>query len=1090
MKVSLPIFIEEVPEGNDVRYRVRPLFQTEPFAVDEVVSRAVTKLADKLRRELDLLGKKPRHDELADRLFCPEIEDIVFREDLEVAKRFVRPQLLVATFESLGGKVAFFPTLPEVWFHVRRGESFTQRAGDALRKYIRKFEKEQRGGEEIEQFIQNLTAKTKRWTSVLELAVNPPLIATPPTKKLFAMLGGEGDMDGGAELETVGRCLDRLYPDELDRVACRAEEFEELQRLLDLDDRRPVLIVGERMVGKTALVHEYVFHNAERWRKRDATRRNVWLVSPQRLISGMSYVGQWEKRLLAIVEEMSKREHVLYIDDLLGMFQAGVSAQSNLNVAHVLKRFVERRDIRVLAEITPEALRVFREKDRTFADLFHIVPVRETSDTDTLRILVGGMRQLEARHHCRFDFEALPTVIDVQRRFVRDAAFPGKAMTFLQRVAVKHKHGAITRDAVREEFHVQTGVSLAVLDDRAVLRRKEVIDTLARDVVGQPAAVEAAADVVAALKSRLNDPARPLATWLFLGPTGVGKTHMAKAFAKYLFGGEDKLLRFDMNEFASSYNVARLVGTFNQPEGLLTSAVRRQPYCVILLDEIEKAHRDAFDLLLQVLGEGRLTDALGRTADFTNAVIILTSNLGVKEASGGAGFRGEKEHFGSAYKRAAQKFFRPELYNRFDRVIAFERLRLDEAREIARHLVRDVLNRDGVARRRCILSIDEAALERIVAEGYDATLGARALRRTVERRLTHPIAARLAVMPPNVPVTVGVTAAGDGIDVSVDRLKPCANANVPNHASEKETLDRLSTFLERIAADLDAQRPAGGIEAGAVTDEQYRYFMTQELVRRVERMHERATNWQARLARARKPEEKTPPTTKRRLIIPADAGFRGDAAECWRRIAEADDIESLWRALEQQGTLYGSFFRDYLGDVVREAKLLELVARAATAEVKKIALRIAPLDGHAEPVVGHLADALSEVLTNEVGINVEALSSPAIDASQARVFTITGAWAEAYIAGEVGIHLVMSPGDADRLIVMTTAPVADGDSDTDILHRLAAANSRAVAGGVVRLYARKRGAFDLRSGFLTPRHPETPELRTFLLDALPLPPEL
>ena len=442
----------------------------------------------------------------------------------------------------------------------------------------------------------------------------------------------------------------------------------------------------------------------------------------------MSYVGQWEARLLAILKHAKKRQHVLYFDDPIGLFLAGISASSTLSAAQVLKPYLERRDVRVVAEITPEALRVLRERDRSFADLFHIIPVREQSSSDVLRILVGVQRRLEGKYRCGFDLDVLPVAIDLQRRYDRAAAFPGKAARMLTRLAVKadaepeskeaesqrgrDPYGPakiVTRDDALKEFQAQSGLSQSFLDRRARLDRADILESLRRQVIGQDDAVEAAADVIAVAKARLNDPDRPLAAFLFLGPTGVGKTETAKAVARYLFGDAERLVRFDMNEYVNEGSASRLVGTFNQPEGLLTAAIRRQPFAVVLLDEIEKADPEVFDLLLQVLGEGRLTDALGRTADFTNAIIIMTSNLGVREAEAQVGFRESAAAAMASYVKSAEKFFRPEFFNRLDRVLPFRRLTRDNVRLIARRLVADVLNREGFRQRKCVLNVTAAA---------------------------------------------------------------------------------------------------------------------------------------------------------------------------------------------------------------------------------------------------------------------------------------------------------------------------------------------------------------------------------------------
>ncbi len=372
-------------------------------------------------------------------------------------------------------------------------------------------------------------------------------------------------------------------------------------------------------------------------------------------------------------------------------------------------------------------------------------------------------------------------------------------------------------------------------------------DKLQAQVVGQTEAVEALADVVSVAKARLNDPDRPLAAFLFLGPTGVGKTECAKAIARTLFGEADRLLRFDLNEYNQPGAAARLVGTFSQPEGLLTSAIRRQPFAVVLLDEIEKADPEVFDLLLQLLGEGRLTDSLGRTADFTSALIVMTSNLGVREAEGNLGFVPEADR-SFAYTRAAERFFRPEFFNRLDRVIPFRKLVPEEMGRIARRLVAEVLSREGFAQRKCVLNVAPDALDRVVRAGYDPALGARAMKRAVERELTQPAAARLAALDvneftvvtvnatppvqPGVPRTGGVgRATEDALSVSVQAPAWAAKLPLEDRAA-LPLRDRLAmawAALDKVDAVLDAIRPGTPLVAGKVTPDHERYFALKEL---------------------------------------------------------------------------------------------------------------------------------------------------------------------------------------------------------------------------------------------------------------------
>src|SRR5262249_19925991 len=302
-------------------------------------------------------------------------------------------------------------------------------------------------------------------TGLVELKTDPPLLAKTPREDFRARLFGDGEMDGEWELQSVGRCLNELYPDDLNRAIGRDTEVNELARLLRAQDLRPILLVGPPMSGKTAIIHEYVYRRTAKRKSAFNNRGNVWLLAPQRLISGMSYVGQWENRLLAIIKVAKKRRHILYFDDLLGLYKAGISAQSNLNVAQVLKPYIERGEVRVLGEVTEEAHRVLREMDRGFADLFHILAVKETGEDETTAMMISLSRELEAKHLCRFGLDVLPTVLDLTRRYMRESAFPGKAAVLFRQLAIKYRGATLTRDRVLEEFHAKSGLSMSFLYD-------------------------------------------------------------------------------------------------------------------------------------------------------------------------------------------------------------------------------------------------------------------------------------------------------------------------------------------------------------------------------------------------------------------------------------------------------------------------------------------------------------------------------------------------------------------------------------------------------------------------------------------------
>ena len=832
------------------------LFAPEVSRRDDNLNRLMSKLARDIARIIEKLGKELRHDAVGRWAFCPPMTQHRLGLDIEMRRRKGRQKALFVVFRHMGRRIAMTPSHPGLWFEIEKQKDLQDRATEALTDHWREREKE----DEEDCHPEKESIEGKAWVQTLRLSASVSAELPKEFDPRHLNIGADSGTDGQMELHRVGRCLDWQYPDELDRAVLRDREVDELHDLLESSERRPLLLVGPRLSGKTTLIHEVVHRRVARRNSPFVNRENVWLISPQRLISGMSYVGQWEGRLLAILKHAKKRRHVLYFDDLVGLFLAGISANSTLSAAQVLKPYLERREIRVVGEITPEALRVLQERDRSFADLFHILPVREPGDEDTLRMLVNIQRRLEGKHACGYAIDVLPAVIDLQRRYDRSTAFPGKAARMLTRLAVKaptesagsmlgrivqqiqmasaspfdpKRH--ISREEVFTEFAAQSGLAKSFLDKTEKLERDKIIEELGKQVIGQPQAIEAAADVIAVAKARLNDPDRPLAAFLFLGPTGVGKTECAKAIARYLFADAERLLRFDMNEYLDPGSAARLVGTFRQPEGLLTAAIRRQPFAVVLLDEIEKADPEVFDLLLQVLGEGRLTDSLGRTADFTNAIIILTSNLGVREAEARVGFGDSADKASPSYLRAAELFFRPEFFNRLDRVIPFRRLSRENTRKIAERIVTEVLEREGFRQRRCILNVSPAAFEEVINSGYDPLMGARAMKRSVERHLTQPAAVRLAELPIDrfTIVTVfaanervGEPAAGSGLRVDVQPLRRAEP--IPQGAGrERPPLEHLGELEERLEAVeelLNRQKPDGDVSSGHVTPEQERYY--------------------------------------------------------------------------------------------------------------------------------------------------------------------------------------------------------------------------------------------------------------------------
>jgi ATP-dependent Clp protease ATP-binding subunit ClpC len=1073
MIFRIPIAVTQTKTG----YAARPVFFEKPAREDTNLNRLFGKLGRDLVDHLETLAKKSRHDELARWTFAPPLSAHRLALKIELRRRVAAVKYLVVAFDHFDRRVAFAPALPEVWFEVARGEKLDDRAAAVLTDHWRGVERDADGAEEVRP--ESLSLAGKAWVQVLDVSARTRMKLPKAEEEAYLLLGGSDVTDGAHELRRVGRNLDQLHPDELDRAAFRESETAELARLLDAPDRRPVLLLGPRQCGKTAIIHAAVHARVAARDGRHLHRGNVWLLSPQRVVSGMSFVGQWEGRLLAILKHARKRGHVLYFDDLIGLFFAGQTSQSTLSVAHVLKPYLERRDVRVLGEIAPEQYRVLRERDRGFADLFHVLPVREPTDAQTTRMLIDAQRRLEDRHGVAFAPDALPAAVDLARRYDRAVAFPGKAAVVLARLAVRaaanrtdptdpavllRPRPKVDRDAVLSDLAARSGLSLAFLDPKERLDRDDVRDKLAALVVGQSAAVEALADVVSIAKARLNDPDRPLAAFLLLGPTGVGKTECAKAAARVLFGDADRLVRIDLNEFNQPGAAARLVGTFSQPEGLLTAAVRRQPFAVVLLDEIEKADREVFDLLLQVLGEGRLTDALGRTADFTNAIVLMTSNLGVREAEGSLGF-GESSEKDRVYERAAERFFRPEFFNRLDRVIPFRKLTRDELGRIANRLVGEVLAREGFAGRTCALNVTPEAVERVVDAGYDPSLGARAMKRAVERELTRPAAEKLAALA--VDAFSVVTIRADGAGLAVDVASP---GTVPRLAPRDarpidERLDAAQDEFDRISETLASIRPRGPV-GGSPTPDQERYFALKErldaIAARIDAIDERAET--ERLARIEGLSSQAL-GRRSRYRIPSDPkNYDPDGRVALKQILSAFGMEEAVEEL---------FAR---AETVEEDEALEALeqeialARAmATAPANDKPTYLWYRNFGTNPTACIVSKYLRPAWHGALGVDVRQVQAAGFDT----VFEIVGVHARALALTEAGTHLVLPKHGGPlpiRVEVVDAWPATLDDPNR--------------FGPVVRIYPEGRPMIDCRTGWLTGPTYDVEQFRGFTYAAL------
>nr|BCX01760.1 MAG: hypothetical protein KatS3mg041_1806 [Bacteroidota bacterium] len=530
--------------------------------------------------------------------------------------------------------------------------------------------------------------------------------------------------------------------------------LEELYALLQRPDNSSFVLVGEPGVGKTAVIYELARRLKRGHCPPALTGYRIFETTTQNLMAGTKYIGEWETKLVNLTREMREAgDVILYIRDLPNIVGAGTTSTSSANFASYLAPLIERGEITVIGEATADMLKHMFRQAPYLERVFTQVRLEEPRAEELDRILMAVARDLGQRYGVEILPEVVQRIIELTGRFLPYQKFPGKAIDFLKQMLARLAHRGqlaarqvLTAEVVVSQFQETTGLPAVVIDDRARLDLDEVHRFFSERVLGQEEAVEAIKRTLALLKSGLHDPSRPLATYLCLGPTGVGKTEFAKTVAAYLFGSPERMVRLDMSEYMEWNSWERLIGErFDDRGGKLTRPIQEQPFSVVLLDEFEKCHPNVYDLLLQVFDEGRLTDRQGRTTDFRNTIIIMTSNIGSKlYGQKPIGF--EESMSDEALRRAVQaeleRYFRPEFLNRIE-LIYFKPLSAEVVRRIAYREIGKVIAREGILRKQLTVEIDERLVDRLIEEGYSPRYGARFLKRAVERLITLPLAQAL-----------------------------------------------------------------------------------------------------------------------------------------------------------------------------------------------------------------------------------------------------------------------------------------------------------------------------------------------------------
>jgi ATP-dependent Clp protease ATP-binding subunit ClpA len=538
------------------------------------------------------------------------------------------------------------------------------------------------------------------------------------------------------------------------------EVVDELAEALAGANPRSVLLVGPSGVGKTAAFGELF------WQRRQHRLGGAvfWATSGARLIAGMSGYGLWQQRCQRLCREAKREGAVLHLGNLVELMEVGKVGGGGVGIANFFRPYLARGEVLAVAECTPEQLPMIERANPHLLQVFQMIGVEEMGAERVAAILRRAAEVLAEGGAARVTSEAVGVIERLHRRYATYSAAPGRPLRFLRNLVRDRGPGeAIDGTAVTAAFARETGLPMFLIDDGTPLDLAAARAQFGARVIGQAEAVGLVSDLLATVKAGLNRPRRPIASLLFIGPTGVGKTEMAKAIVEYFFGDRTggRLVRFDMSEFATAGAVARLVGSAWESEGLLTGRVREQPFCVVLLDEFEKAHPAFFDLLLQVLGEGRLTDAAGRLADFSNAIVVMTSNLGAETFGAGPfglarATTSDTAHAKGHFTDAVRAFLRPEMFNRIDRVVPFLPLSEETIGRIAAREIELVRGRDGIARRNVALEATAGAVAHLARAGYDPLYGARPLRRRIERDLLAPLADAVNQYSPATPLEVVV----------------------------------------------------------------------------------------------------------------------------------------------------------------------------------------------------------------------------------------------------------------------------------------------------------------------------------------------
>ena len=508
---------------------------------------------------------------------------------------------------------------------------------------------------------------------------------------------------------------------------------------------RSILVIGEPGVGKTCVIHGLAKALAHE-------KRHLWEISTTVVLTGTKWLGEWQTKLQAILDALENKNALLYITDIWNMQTVGASSNDPSAMLDYLKPKLQSGKLQLVGELSVSKLEELKRVPE-FSSLFEqirIEPLRSSQIRQIIETNAANRASLKPPQQQTFEFncESIDTLMALCGRYLANDQGPGQALRLLDQVIDYHKEKCDIKEPedispafVEKVFSIYSGLPLFVISQATTIPAKEIRRWFQERVIGQEQAIEAVLEVITLFKAGLHDTNKPIGSFLFVGPTGVGKTELAKALAKFLFGSESRLLRFDLSEFKDYHAYQMLIGNPDNPKApaRLLDPVRSNPFQIVLFDEIEKAHANIWDSLLQLLDEGHVSPPNGRTVNFRNTIVIATSNVGAQEA--------QRNPFGFTATATQQipiktleTVFRPELLNRFQHIVAFNGLSKDNVKLIVEKEIKQVISREGIVSRNLAIEVNEDVIDTLIEHGYDADYGARALKRQVQQRIVLPIA--------------------------------------------------------------------------------------------------------------------------------------------------------------------------------------------------------------------------------------------------------------------------------------------------------------------------------------------------------------